>query len=580
MPGRNVLILYSFITATACAIADGQAPTQQANALEMERRGRYEEAAIAYREALSEDASDVASWLGLERVFIRLGRLDSLIPLLDSAIASAPANSFVREVQLRAWSTLGEPDSVRAMAQRWIAAVPESPEPYRQWAMIVARSGDSEEGIEILRRARHRLGEAALASDMAQLLVVAGQWEAAAQEWNAAVFNNESFVGAAAAGLRSTPPSVRERVMRILAGPGSHASSQRLTAELLVAWDRPEEGWVMLSEALPADRAQAALALERFAERTSRYRNPRAARARGYALERLARISSGREAERAWLGAAQAFADAGNLRSARRMLERLTATSGDSPGDAAAAMATLIRVTVESGEMADAERRFRQWEIRMRADDARRLRYMISRGWIQRGKLDRAEAMLRGDSTVGTEAVRGWIALYRGDLLGATEHFRTAGPHAETRAQATRQTAMLALIQNIEPDSVPKLGQALLTLAGGDTAKAIRRLVDAAKGLRPTGGRAHVLAFAGDLAVLHRDYDRGERILLDALSADSSGSAAASAEYALAAAYSKTGRKDLSVQHLEHLILAYPSSAIVPEARRLLDQVRGLIPSP
>ena len=47
MPGRNVLILYSFITATACAIADGQAPTQQANALEMERRGRYEEAAIA-----------------------------------------------------------------------------------------------------------------------------------------------------------------------------------------------------------------------------------------------------------------------------------------------------------------------------------------------------------------------------------------------------------------------------------------------------------------------------------------------------------------------------------------------------
>ncbi len=187
--------------------------------------------------------------------------------------------------------------------------------------------------------------------------------------------------------------------------------------------------------------------------------------------------------------------------------------------------------------------------------------------------------MLGGDSTVATEAVRGWIALYRGDLLGATEHFRTAGPYAETRLESTRRTTMLALIQSIEPDSVPKLGEALLTLARGDTAKAIDRLTDAARQLPAAGGRGHVLAFAGDLAVVRRDYDRGERILRDALAADSSGSAAASAEYALAVVYSRTGRQDLSVRHLEHLILAYPSSAVIPEARRLLDQVRGLIPS-
>jgi hypothetical protein len=32
------------------------------------------------------------------------------------------------------------------------------------------------------------------------------------------------------------------------------------------------------------------------------------------------------------------------------------------------------------------------------------------------------------------------------------------------------------------------------------------------------------------------------------------------------------------VTHLEHLILTYPQSAVVPEARRLLDKAKGAVP--
>jgi hypothetical protein len=32
------------------------------------------------------------------------------------------------------------------------------------------------------------------------------------------------------------------------------------------------------------------------------------------------------------------------------------------------------------------------------------------------------------------------------------------------------------------------------------------------------------------------------------------------------------------VQVLEHLILTYPESALVPQARRTLDQARGAVP--
>jgi outer membrane protein assembly factor BamD (BamD/ComL family) len=38
------------------------------------------------------------------------------------------------------------------------------------------------------------------------------------------------------------------------------------------------------------------------------------------------------------------------------------------------------------------------------------------------------------------------------------------------------------------------------------------------------------------------------------------------------------GKPRESIQHLEHLILTYPQSALVPEARRRLDQERGKVP--
>jgi outer membrane protein assembly factor BamD (BamD/ComL family) len=40
----------------------------------------------------------------------------------------------------------------------------------------------------------------------------------------------------------------------------------------------------------------------------------------------------------------------------------------------------------------------------------------------------------------------------------------------------------------------------------------------------------------------------------------------------------RQGRTAEAVQRLEHLILTYPGSAFVPEARRELERARGAIP--
>jgi outer membrane protein assembly factor BamD (BamD/ComL family) len=40
----------------------------------------------------------------------------------------------------------------------------------------------------------------------------------------------------------------------------------------------------------------------------------------------------------------------------------------------------------------------------------------------------------------------------------------------------------------------------------------------------------------------------------------------------------RQGRTADAIPHLEHLILTYPNSAFIPEARRELERARGAIP--
>ncbi len=69
-----------------------------------------------------------------------------------------------------------------------------------------------------------------------------------------------------------------------------------------------------------------------------------------------------------------------------------------------------------------------------------------------------------------------------------------------------------------------------------------------------------------------------EPLLLEAIAADSAGPAAPAVRYTLAVVYVELGGTDRAVSQLEDLILGYPESALVPQARRLLDELSGMIP--
>ena len=547
-------------------------------AFELERRGRYAVASERYRGILEQGPANLSALLGLERVLQPIGQLDSILPFVDSALVLQPENAAIRSLELRVWGKLEQPERLTAAARRWIAAMPGNADPYREWANALSRSGDVAAAREILEAGAAEVGREALARDMATQAGIAGDWRAAAQHWRLAVGHNQSVEAPAVTNMTPAPMEARRGILDVLSRDGDDKVGGRIAADLLVSWNRPEEGWVILDRSLPDDSQAAVPLLRRFADRAGLVRSREGSRARGFAMERLAELSSGQAAQRARLEAASAFADAGERGAVERMLEQIAAEDRGGDGSRAGAVASLIQVMAESGRVQEAEARLLEWVDRLSTDDAADLRQRVSWAWVREGTLDRAELVLGADSTVAVLAVRGWIALYRGDLRGATDYFRAAGPRTGTRAEVTERTAMIAMIQNVRPDSVPALGAALHRLSRGDTAQALEDLGEAAAGIPAAGGRTVVLTFAGRLAVEREDTDRAEEYLLAAIAADPQSASAPTAAYHLARVYEFGGRDDEARVRLENLILEYPKSAVVPLARRMLERITGGIP--
>lgn len=576
MPRRSSLL------ALLCSVswageAAGQTSRLLEQAGELERRGRFEEAAQRYRQALRDDPVNVSALLGLERTYEALGLLDSMVAPVRAALAVDSLNGSIRALELRVWAALRMPDSVAAAAERWIKLQPQAVEPYREWAFALAERGDVAGARRVLESGAIRLGNAGLSQELAQLTALAGEWSEAAREWLVVVRGNSALVGTAAANLSRAPAVVRDAVLGMLVGPGADSTSRLLAAELLVAWGRPAEGWALLDAVLPSDAFRAQVLLQRFADRARVQNGREAVLVRAYALERLARISSGPAAERARVGAARAYAEAGDLRAAEELLRDLLSGPSRDPA-VVEAVVGLIGSMAAQGKLAEAESRFRQWYGVLDGDARASLAEALAWGWIKEGELDRADRILAGDSSVAATALRGWIVLYRGDLGRAREFFREAGPYVGSREEATRRTVVLVLLQRLQAESLPDLGRALHALAMGDTMRALEGLERVARTLPAQGGRAVLLGFAGELASAVSDLAAAKRLFSAAIEADSSSAAAVAAELALAKVHAELGDREGAVEQLEHLILAHPQSAQVPEARRLLDRLRGAVP--
>ena len=562
--------------ATLSAQAQPQQPPDPATrAFDLERRGQHGAAAEIYRTILTSRPADLGALLGLERSLVPLGKVADMVPDLRRGLSIGEPSAALFGIAVRVYAVAALPDSVRRIVDRWAAVEPKSEGPYQEWGSAALGARDRPQAKLAYLLGRERLGGEALAGELAQLATIESDYETAVREWLLAVEKTPSYRSAAVSILGQVPAAGRATVLRHL-DQASGKSPLRMAASLTIRWGDPVGGVRRIERAMSVLAEQTVEALQDGLDEIRGQTGREVGMAKGIALELLgAKVTA--QATRYWLESAQAYADAGDQGSARRMLARLASDPKASPTMAASATSTLVTVLVAEGKMEEATKQFGQLSAVLAEEERGGLQVRLAEGWIRAGKLDRAEQVVAQDSTVEGLAVRGRIRLYLGDLAEASSLMRFAGPFAGARDASVSRTTALSLIQVIDDDSLPALGAALLKLERRDSLGAATDLETVGAALPPDRGGAEVLLLAGRVHGGLGGRADAERVFRAVVGLTIPASAAA-AGFELARILLATDRKAGAITQLEELLVTYPTSAVAPQARRLLDVAKGAIP--
>jgi tetratricopeptide (TPR) repeat protein len=576
------LLLGSIYLVPGSSTLAAQTPTDAivSRGLDLERQGRYDDAVAAFKLVLSREPTNAPALLGAERVLTQVGRRDSIMAMAQRALAADPTNQAAWTIETRTARAMGGETMAAEVLGRWMAAAPQSEGPYRELVrslISVQRFDDARQAVMV---ARTRFNDPdKLQPELANVEAAAGNWSRAAAEWRGAVSLNADLIQAATFSLMPTPPAQRDRVVRALTEVDSATSAFGTAAELLLNWNQPERAWQTLQHSLPASPVERRGVLQSFADRARAQDGQVPQRVAAAVLERIAEGLPPAEAARYRIESARAFAASGDQPSARRVLRAMADDSNAPAGVASSATATLVELYAKDGNVDEAAHLLTQNRSKLAGSEADRLAHVVARGWIATGKLDRADSQVAGDESLAAEEIRGWTALYRGDLVDAREWLKSGG--APTRgpesARNVDRAGILALLDAVKSDTLAALGSALFLAARGDTAAAARALVALARGPAHTG-QAELLHLAALYARAAGDASRAEALWTEVADHYPTEAPAPIAILALARLQAARGDNADAITRIEALILNYPQSAMVPEARRELDRVRGAVP--
>lgn len=562
---RPSALVLAFVVAAAVprdARAQEESP-EVMRALDLESASKFREAAVLFKHSLDAKPTPGAL-LGLERVYAELRISDSLLPTLDTLIARDPSEGLYRSVKLRTLQLLGRQAALRGAFEEWVAAAPRDPSPYREYARVLIQLGQAAAADTIVRRAGDALGSSRqMEYETAQLRAAEGQWEASAQSWRRALVTAPQLAGAAAYALAPTPAASRARIREILFTPPVDAGSRRAAAELSLNWGDATGAWEALRVLAPDSAA--ATAWTEFGERAlaeERYAVARDALASALRVRRSPDLA---------LEAATAALKAGSP-AAVFTLAPLTMAS-DSVHAAARYVPLHVAALAALGRGTEAESLVNSFDRWFAPGMRTTMAKMLATAWVRSGDLSRArDALQSAGPDADSSDAAGWLALYEGRLGDARVLMRGV------REPGPEFAVALGIVSRTRGDSAPVLGGAFLALARGDSAGAAKRFTDAAS--------EHAEASPAILLVAARiDAARGAEN--DALSlwqrivgAHGGSPEAAESELEWARLLRRRGDRAGAILHLEHLILNAPDSALLPQARRELEQAKGTVPSP
>jgi tetratricopeptide (TPR) repeat protein len=561
----SVWLLVVAMRVAAAGKAGAQAPADTMNfykALDLEAAGKYRDAVPMFRSALRTSAV-VNALLGLERVYAELGWSDSLVAPLDTLIAANPQEETYRTVQLRTLQSLGKDADLKRALDNWMHDMPTSAAPYREYARLLLQKNQAAAADSVLLRARQTLGTTKdLQLEVAQARAAQGQWVESAQAWRQALLTADYLEQAAAYALAPTPSSTRQQIREIFLAPPIEVSARRALADLETGWGSPADGWDALKD-LPPDSASAD-AWSEFAKRAESEERWTIARE---ALELSLRWKRTPDLS---LRAATAALNAGDPSAALR-LAPITDARGDSSLVARSYLPLHAKALASLGRPAEAERLVDAYD-RFLAPGARNsLTRTIAWGWVRTGNMNRARAALAATGAEGDSSdAAGWLALYDGNLKTARALLRGGTESSPELAVA------LGLIARLKADSAPEIGHAFLALARGDSAGAIAQFLQAAD--RTPTVRSLLLSIAAQVEAARKSDTEAIALWKRIVETEGGTPEAPQAELEWARLLRRNGDVAGAAGHLEHMILTYPQSALVPQARRELELTKSAIP--
>lgn len=559
--------LFALVALWALPLA-GQATSVEAaltKALDLEGANKCREAIPFYRRALASE-DPVGAVLGLERCYSMVGRPDSLVPVIDSLLLRKPTDPTLRTVQLRTLSTIRRDEDLRAAFGQWTSLVPRDATPYRMYAQVLLEIGRAQAVDSVLQEAGRVLGSRKdLASEYAQMQSALGLWIPAARSWREAAETQSYLEQAAVFSLMPVPAALRDSVRAIYRELPITLGARRVLSGLELKWHAPRTAWEVLADLSPTDSVVAAwLEFAQEAEASEAWLTARDA---------FARVATARPKDRALpLRAATVALNGGDPGSALAMLDRLSG-----PGDSAmVATVTLLRVRSLGalGRAREAQKELSAREASLDPEARKGAMRALAWAWIRGGDLEKARVALEagGPNTEEGERVAAWLALYAGAFADARRGLRrTDEPNNDV------VTAM-AFLSRTRVEQSPAAGAAFLTLARGDTTAAARAFEVVGNEVKDAA--PFLFGLAARLYATRAVADTAHAVLLWKLLVESHADAPEAAEAELAWARVLRQRSDAAgaLAHLEHLILTWPQSALVPQARKEMDEVRGMVP--
>lgn len=542
----------------------GQEPTPKdpevlTRALDLEGAGKCREAVVLYRQALQQ-GEPAGPLLGLERCYMQIGEPEPLLQVLDSVLARRPRDPVARVAYLRTLASTQRHQDADVAFRQWVSAAPREAAPFREYARILLDQGRTRAADTVLQQATLSLGSPReIAAELAELRGALGMWEASAKSWREALVQYPYLEAAAVWVLTQAAAAARDSVRAVLTAAPLELPARRVLAGLEMRWRSPREAWAVLSELPPSDSVvEAWVQFASDAEQAEAWLVARDAYVR--ALER--RVDGG-----VAMRAARAAMEGGEPESALSLL-----AAAESRGDSASRATTLllrVRALSQLGKTADAEALLQSNATRLdpvtRGDAVR----AIAWGWVRVGNLENARAALaRGGEA--DERVDAWMALYEGNIKSARAGLR--------RLDETSRDAVLALslLARTRTEHSPQIGQGFLALARRDTLAAARHFERAAADVRDAAPM--LLAVAARLFAATPDSQRTLALWQQVIERHPESPEAAEVELDWARVLRRRGDHGGAIARLEHMILTYPQSALVPQARRELELARGAIP--